>query len=179
MRRNRVAVVAVLLAVATACSSSGGDHPQTPIPAVNATTAPLLPTTANALPSVTFSQFQQLLVQLRGTPVVVNGWGSWCGDCRAEGPRLAAVARRFGRRVQFLGVDERDSRGLGQGFVRTIGWTYPSFFDPSANGDVYVQFGYHCCPVTLFFDRAGRIVDQVTGPATATELETGIRKILG
>ena len=138
----------------------------------------MLPGTANALPDLTYPGFQTLLAQLRGTPVVVNGWGSWCGACRVEGPLLAAAARRYGRRIQFLGIDTRDSRGDGQAWVARMRWTYPSLFDPSPNGQVENQLGYHCCPVTLFYDREGQVVDQISGPAGASALAAGIRKIL-
>src|SRR5438094_202055 len=58
-----------------------------------------------ALPQLDPARFRQLLAQLRGKPVVVNIWASWCGPCIAEAPDLAAAAREFQGRVQFLGVD--------------------------------------------------------------------------
>ena len=57
-------------------------------------------------------------------------------------------------------------------------WTYPSVFDPSPNAVVETQLGYFAQPVTLFYDRDGTLVDQVSGPVTSADLRAGIRKIL-
>jgi thiol-disulfide isomerase/thioredoxin len=179
-RSPALALVFATAAVLSACSSS---HPQaktSPIPAVNATTAPGLPTTANALPDVTPAQLQHLLSALHGTPVVVNVWGSWCGPCRLEGPKLAAAARRYGDRIQFVGLDVKDSRPPAQAFIRQMGWTYPSLFDPTPNAEAETQtLGFFAQPVTVFYDRDGHQADQVSGPVTAATLAAGIAKIVG
>jgi thiol-disulfide isomerase/thioredoxin len=177
--RKLLVLVTLVAAMATACTSSGDDHPVRPTPAVNATSAPLLPMTTTELPDVTSDDFTQLLSQLRGTPVVVNVWGSWCGPCREEGPHLAAAADEFGRRVQFIGLDVRDDRGPAQDFIRQMGWPYPSVFDPSPYATIETDLGYRAQPVTLFFDRDGKLAGQITGPGDATTLEAEIRKILG
>jgi thiol-disulfide isomerase/thioredoxin len=124
--------------------------------ALNATTAPLLPTDRFELPEVSPATFQDLLSQLRGTPVVVNFWASWCQPCREEGPHLAEAAREFGDRVQFLGVDIQDERTLARLFIREFGWPYPSVFDPAEA--VKNSFGFVGQPVTVFFDREGERV---------------------
>ena len=178
-RLPALALVLATAAVLSGCSSSHPEVKTSPIPAANATTAPGLPTTANALPDVTPAQLQQLLAALHGTPVVVNVWGSWCGPCRLEGPKLAAAARRYGHRIQFLGLDVKDSRPPAQAFIRQMGWTYPSLFDPSPNADAEVQtLGFYAQPVTVFYDRSGHQADQVSGPVTAGSLAAGLAKIV-
>ena len=153
-----------LALVATACT--GGQDPAPsptetgvvlPSPeALNATKAPLLPTDRYELPELSAASFRDLLGQLRGTPVVVNFWASWCGPCREEGPDLADAAREFGDRVQFLGVDIADDRANAQLFIRQFNWPYPSVFDPSEA--IKSSFGFLGQPVTLFLDRDGEIV---------------------
>src|SRR5437870_2898562 len=69
---------------------------------------PLLPASPTALPDFDPATFRQLLVELRGKPVVVNIWGSWCGPCIAEAPDLARISAAFRGRVQFVGVDISD-----------------------------------------------------------------------
>ncbi|MFN2544272.1 MAG: TlpA family protein disulfide reductase [Actinomycetota bacterium] len=176
------------IALVTAClsvSCTGGDGhgkgPPSPpsSPAVNATTAPLLPADAFELPDFTPDDVQQLMTQLHGTPVIVNIWGSWCGPCREEGPRLAEAARRYATRVQFLGIDVKDDRDAARSFMKQEGWVYPSVFDPTPNADIERQLGYFAQPVTIFFDSNGDRADAVSGPVGADDLAAGIRKILG
>jgi cytochrome c biogenesis protein CcmG/thiol:disulfide interchange protein DsbE len=164
--------------VAASCGG-GGENGSTPAssPAVNATSAPLLPTDTLALPTFDFVRFNQLLSQLEGTPVVVNIWGSWCGPCREEGPRLADAARRYGDRVQFIGIDDKDDRGSARSFIREMGWTYPSLFDPTES--IKTGLGFLGVPDTMFFDATGDRVAVASGPMSAEDLEAGIRKILG
>src|SRR5881628_2985958 len=97
-RRPRAIAVVVAVTIAlTACDASEGTVSAGP-PATNATVASLLPTTVSGLPSFDFGTFEQLLYQLRGTPVVVNIWASWCGPCRDEAPVLVDGAQRYGDR---------------------------------------------------------------------------------
>jgi len=175
----RLIVIAVVVALAAASCGGGHGSGSSPTsgPAVNATHAELLPTDVYELPDFTFARFHQLLTQLRGTPVVVNVWGSWCAPCREEGPRLAAAARKYGHDVQFIGVDVQDTKDGGRGFIRDMGWTYPSVFDPTPQGDIYVQLGYLGVPDTIFYDAAGRKLDDHSGPISASQLEEGIHKI--
>ena len=97
----------------------------------NATTAPLLPTHVADLPTFDTDAFRRLMMQLRGTPVVVNVWAAWCGPCKAEAPLLYEASQTYGDRVQFLGVDIVDSLDGARGFIADHGLTYPSLFDPS------------------------------------------------
>ena len=154
-------------------------------PALNATTSQLLPTNQFQLPEFDAVRFRALLAQLRGTPVVVNIWASWCGPCKVEAPDLAAAARRFGRRVQFVGVDILDQRPAARAFIRSHGWLYPSVFDPT--GAIRTDLGFVGQPDTLFFDRSGRqvtlsaggtTVRAWTGPITLRALETILRQLV-
>jgi cytochrome c biogenesis protein CcmG, thiol:disulfide interchange protein DsbE len=113
----------------------------------------LLPADHLALPDFSPAQFQQLLEELRGTPVVVNVWGSWCPPCRTEAPELAAVSKTYQGRVQFVGVDILDQREPARAFIEEFGWPYPSVFDPE--GDIRDALGYVGQPVTVLYDEAG------------------------
>ena len=167
----------MLAAAAASCTSSPERHVRN-LPVITATPGSGLPTSADALPDTTFAGLRHLLSELRGTPVVLNVWGSWCGPCREEGPRLAAAARRYGHRVQFLGLDVKDSVSAAAKFVAQMRWPYPSLFDPTPNADIERQLGYFAQPITLFYSRGGEIAEQVSGPVTAAALTAGIRKIL-
>ena len=164
-RAIRAAILGLVVAAPMACTSASPPTPPSATPSAsparNATTAPLLPTQATALPDITPQTYGELLTQLRGTPVVVNMWGSWCGPCRVEAPQLAAAAARYGTEVQFIGIDLMDTRPSAEGFIRDAAWSYPSFFDPSSAGDVRSSLGYIGQPVTIIYDADGtKVADR-------------------
>ena len=61
--------------------------------------------------------FEKRLQQLRGTPVVINKWASWCGPCRAEFPVFQQVAADRGKTIAFLGVNGTDKRPAAERFL--------------------------------------------------------------
>lgn len=169
-----------LSVAAAACGPRGEGGAAGPalgsVPAVNAARAPLLPERADALPDFDPARFDALLGQLRGTPVVVNIWGSWCGPCRSEAPLLARAHAEHGREVQFLGVDILDSRPSARGFIAEFGWRFPSVFDPA--GAIRDALGFLGQPATVFYDRRGEPVLTWQGPLDERTLERGLRLIL-
>lgn len=168
-------LLVALLSAATTCGGSAEqpDAADAGPPAQNAVTAPLLPTQVAELPSFDVQTYQELLTQLRGTPVVVNVWAAWCGPCQAEAPLLHAASQTYGDRVQFLGVDILDSRDGARGFIDEHGLTYPSVFDPT--GNIRDSFGVIGQPVTVFYDASGNVVKVYPGQLTQTTLDEGIR----
>lgn len=98
---------------------------------------------------------------LRGYPVVVNAWASWCGPCRSEFPLFATAAIRYGRRVAFLGADTDDRAGDARAFLHRHPVSYPSFEASSAQlTPLAVIAGM---PTTIFIGRSGRVVGVHTG----------------
>jgi thiol-disulfide isomerase/thioredoxin len=116
------------------------------------------------------------LAQLRGTPVVVNVWASWCGPCRVEGPHLAALATEYEGRVQFLGVDIQDQLEPARAFVREFGWPYPSVFDPT--GVIRDDLGFIGQPITVIFDAQGRQAFSWSGAITRETLMAELETVL-
>jgi cytochrome c biogenesis protein CcmG/thiol:disulfide interchange protein DsbE len=179
---RRSLILALVASLLTGCSSGappsdGAGWPSGP-PAVNAAEAPLLPTSVAALPSFDPQRYRQLLGQLRGTPVVVNIWGSWCGPCRAEAPTLRDAAAQYGSKVQFLGVDVQEpSQKSGATFIVGAGWTYPSVFDPRGAA-IQTSLGLIGTPDTLFYSASGGLVLTNPGPITEDSLLRGIRQLL-
>jgi thiol-disulfide isomerase/thioredoxin len=149
-----VLLVPLLVLVLTGSACFGRDQPPdgTQSPGTGSQGS-LLPADPLALPDFTPAQFQQLLEELRGTPVVVNVWGSWCPPCRTEAPELATVSETYQGRVQFVGVDILDQREPARAFIEEFGWAYPSVFDPE--GDIRDALGYVGQPVTVLYDEAG------------------------
>lgn len=159
-RHRSLLVASVALAVAMLGAACSASSPETS----GAATGALLPASATALPEFDPARFSVLLEQLRGKPVVVNVWASWCGPCIIEAPHLAAAAREFQGRVQFLGVDVLDQIGPARAFIRRYGWSYPSVFDPSAA--IRNDLGFIGQPETIVLDGTGKRVFTQSGAIT-------------
>jgi cytochrome c biogenesis protein CcmG, thiol:disulfide interchange protein DsbE len=115
---------------------------------------------------------QLSLRQLRGRPVVLNFWASWCVPCKQEAPRLDAAARKHAGKVVFLGIDVQDGTSDARAFLRHHDVRYASLHDNS--GLTYDGYGLTGVPETYWLDARGRIVAHVAGAVSTAQLEDGI-----
>lgn len=123
--------------------------------------------------------FEARLKSLHGLPVVVNKWASWCAPCAAEAPVLQQVAKKYGNRVAFLGVDSYDTAAGPKQFERKYPLPYPSYSDP----DLKISELFPPAkspPVTNIYDSTGRLVHtQVAQLPSAAFLEDLIERYAG
>lgn len=130
---------------------------------------------ANALIGGGPAAFKALLDRLRGYPVVVNKWASWCGPCQYEFPVFQRVAVTYGREVAFVGLNGKDHDAAAAAFLREFPVTYPSYVDPEEDIARMIKAATYY-PQTVYFNRQGKIVFDHAGPyESASQLEQDIR----
>jgi thiol-disulfide isomerase/thioredoxin len=108
--------------------------------------------------------FEATLSRLRGFPVVVNNWASWCGPCREEFPMFQAQAAKRLDQVAFLGVLSEDSSDAASTFLRDHPVPYPSVDDPDGELGTWIDRALVGLPNTLFYDGEGTLVYVKQGP---------------
>jgi cytochrome c biogenesis protein CcmG/thiol:disulfide interchange protein DsbE len=157
-----LAAVVVALGV-SACGSSGGGTSTAKAPdykqALAGAPKPLakLYAQGDRLVSGGTSAFGSQLRALRGHPVVVNVWASWCEPCRMEFPYLQRLSAKYGKRVAFVGVDTNDNDAAARTFLAELPLPYPSYTDP--NKDIAQSVGATVgLPDTAYYDASGKQV---------------------
>ncbi len=115
------------------------------------------------------------LAALRGTPVVIVVWASWCPPCRAELPLFARPSARFGRQVAFLGADLEDDPAPARELLDRQPLGFPSYPASQAEADRIAPT--EGTPDTFFLDRRGRLAGERVGAyASESELEADIAR---
>ena len=126
----------------------------------------------------TFSGDKVTLSELRGSPVVINFWASWCGPCRIEAPVLDRAWRTYREQgIIFLGVsvDRTDAAALG--FVDEFLVPYQNGRDES--GLTTIEYGVSGIPVTFFVDKNGIVARRFVGAIDEAHMNIWIQELLG
>lgn len=116
------------------------------------------------------------LASLRGKPVLVNFYASWCTDCAEEQPILQAASQKYGSSVYFLGVAFQDQQGASLGFLHQYGITYPS--GPDVAGTAATDYGVTGVPESILIDRNGNVVHHFYGAVDAASLDKALAPLL-
>jgi cytochrome c biogenesis protein CcmG, thiol:disulfide interchange protein DsbE len=117
------------------------------------------------------------LARMRGRPVVINFFASWCAPCKAEGAAFADAASTYRGRVQFVGVAIDDSRSGALSYTHRYGWNWPIVFDP--HDHLVEPFGLLGKPTTFVLDANGRVAWKLQRELSRDELSTALNDVLG
>jgi cytochrome c biogenesis protein CcmG, thiol:disulfide interchange protein DsbE len=131
------------------------------LPDFEASGDPLELPAEGSFPGVSTDEFEGILVGLRGQPVVVNIWASWCAPCRTEMPLLQDAADTYAGEAVILGVASKDDPREAKRFLDDLGLTYPNVFDTT--GEIRVALGLTAYPTTYVFGADGTLRARVNG----------------
>lgn len=183
-----VALVAVIVIGLTQAggSTTEGDATKFDLPAAKeklaTAPAPLngLYSQANELLGGGADAFAARLSQLKGHPLVINKWASWCGPCQAEFSIFQNVATERGKDVGFLGLNVSDTDSHARGFLAKRPLPFPSYTDPDEKLTAELKAPQKIAPVTVFVGRNGDIATVHSGAYTSQkQLNADIDRYLG
>jgi cytochrome c biogenesis protein CcmG/thiol:disulfide interchange protein DsbE len=106
---------------------------------------------------------------VRGTPVIVNFWASWCAPCVGEHPLLIILKEKSG--VPLIGVNYKDPTVGARRFLGRYGNPFDAV-GVDANGRAAIEWGVYGMPETFILDGAGRIAYKHIGPLTPEVIDT-------
>ncbi|HEX6121603.1 MAG TPA: TlpA disulfide reductase family protein [Ktedonobacterales bacterium] len=117
------------------------------------------------------------LDSLKGKPIVLNFWASWCEGCKEEAPILEAAAKRYaGQGVVVVGVATQDTQADSLAFLRQYGVTYQTGTD--SDGAISVAYGVTGLPETVFIGRDGQIDFKFGGQIDEASLRNHVQALL-
>ena len=118
---------------------------------------------------------------MRGKPVVVNFFASWCGPCKMEMPYFDECYAKYGDRVTFMMVNlcafGNDTKENGKQMVESGGWTFPVYFD--TDGEAATTYAIRAMPTTIFVSAEGELKGRHTGMMDRETLEKTIQAMIG
>lgn len=115
------------------------------------------------------------LAALRGQPVVLNFWATWCPPCRAELPELQAASERLQGQVAIVGVNQAEDAERVRTFVMDLGLTFTMPLDE--RGQVSRAYNVRSLPTTFFIDRTGVIRRIQSGALTEATLAQALESV--
>jgi len=115
------------------------------------------------------------LSDMRGKPVVLNFWASWCPPCKAEMPDFDKVSRELDGEVVFMMVNVWDTQSAAEAIIDSMGYTFPVYFDLLE--DAVGKYGIESIPQTYFIDKWGGLVAYGVGALSEADLRYGISMI--
>jgi cytochrome c biogenesis protein CcmG/thiol:disulfide interchange protein DsbE len=114
---------------------------------------------------------------LRGRPVVIVFFASWCHPCEEELPVLERFEREGGGRLRIVGVSYHDLASDSTAFVRRLGVTFPALLD-APDGPIAQRYGVRGIPQTVFVDAHGVVRGRIYGETSRDALQPAISDLL-
>ena len=170
--RTKVFAVIVMVAIVGFVVTRPAARPE-----FEATGPPLALPAAGKLTDLSADDFEGVLVGLRGTPVIVNIWASWCSPCRTETPLLERAWKAHSDEVMIIGVASKDVAAASLDFMDEFDVTFPNVFDSS--GEIRARLGLRGFPTTYVFGADGTLRTTIVGGLTEQRLAAVLEDLRG
>ncbi len=119
------------------------------------------------------------LSDMRGKPVIVNFWASWCGPCKSEMPDFDEAYKKYGDEICFMMVNMTDGSSetvsTASKFIASKGYSFPVYYDTKM--EAAIAYNVYSIPATYFIDSEGRGVAYAPGAIDSAALMEGIGMI--
>lgn len=171
MKKIFICVLLLLAALAGGCAA---DTSKTTAAAPTAAAQ-----TSQAAPDFSFTYLdgtKSRLSELRGKPVFLNFWATWCPPCVGEMPHFNAVYPRYKDKINFLAISLDDSMQEANAFMQQKGYSFPAGYG-NVN-DIAGKYEIQGIPTSLLLDANGNVIASKVGAMTEADLETFLQKAL-
>lgn len=171
MKKIFICFLLLLAALAGGCAS---DNPKTTAAAPTAAAQ-----AAQAAPDFSFTYLdgtKSSLSELRGKPVFLNFWATWCPPCVGEMPHFNSVYPRYKDKINFLAISLDDSMQEASAFMQQKGYSFPAGYG-NVNG-IAGKYEIQGIPTFLLLDANGNVIASKVGAMTEAELEAFLQKAL-
>lgn len=112
---------------------------------------------------------------LRGKPVLLNFWATWCPPCRKELPQLQVFHERYGEKITLVGINWGENAKAVKDFLERFGVRYLNLLDE--RGMAFTLYRLTGIPETFFIDPEGYLRGAWIGPITAEEIARGFARL--
>jgi cytochrome c biogenesis protein CcmG, thiol:disulfide interchange protein DsbE len=117
------------------------------------------------------------LADLKGSPVLLDFWATWCGPCQAEAPIVNSVANRYkDRGLKVVGIDTEEGPGKGGPWARAHHIGYPIVYDQGYATEAH--YGIEAMPTLIIISKTGEVAAVRTGVTDGDELDALVHKVL-
>jgi peroxiredoxin len=116
--------------------------------------------------------------ELRGSPIALNFWATWCDPCRLEMPELQSAANRYADQdLLVLGVNAAEPAERVEAFMDELELTFPTVIDET--GRIAIQYGVYAFPTTIWIDAQGVVRARHIGPLSQQDIDRYVADLLG
>jgi len=117
------------------------------------------------------------LADMKGKPVLIDFWATWCGPCAMQTPIVDRLAKRYEGKLDVVGIDVADDdANLARRHAQQKQLSYPIVVDEK--GLTQREYGVNKLPTLIIIDKDGKIIRQTSGVVDEPTLDRMLREVM-